>query len=110
MADASITMADTKVLNEIQPVSPTLVLKLRKPKTEKEVKWATDTIDNEHMNKKKSKCCCIYEKPKMFGESSDEDDDITGHCRGHKHKCYRKDMDNKHGPACSGGADNSSAS
>lgn len=34
--------------------------------------------------------CCIYEKPKLFGESSsDEDDDETDHCRGHKGKCFR---------------------
>jgi len=26
------------------------------------------------MNKKKSKCCCIYVKPKKFGESDSEDD------------------------------------
>ena len=37
--------------------------------------------------------CCIYEKPKLFGESSDEDSDddhdCTNHCRGHKKKCYQ---------------------
>lgn len=33
-----------------------LQLKLRKPKNKREVKWTTDTVDNEHMNKKKSKC------------------------------------------------------
>jgi len=28
----------------------------------------------------------------MFGESSDEDDDgCTGHCHGHKDKCFRGD-------------------
>ena len=41
--------------------------------------------------------CCIYEKPKIFGESSDEDDDdhdCTDHCRGHKSKKdYRHDHD-----------------
>ncbi|CAB0031297.1 unnamed protein product [Trichogramma brassicae] len=37
------------------------------------------------MNKKKSKCCCIYEKPKKFGESSSEDsDDECEHCHGSK--------------------------
>lgn len=38
--------------------------------------------------------CCIYEKPKVFGESdtsSDEEDNdgCTPHCKGHKKKCYR---------------------
>lgn len=35
---------------------PTLTLKLRKPKNDKKVQWTTETVDNEHMNKKKSKC------------------------------------------------------
>lgn len=35
--------------------------------------------------------CCIYEKPRVFGESSDEsgdDDDCTDSCHGHKKKCF----------------------
>ena len=31
-------------------------------------------VDNEHLNRKKSKCCCIYVKPKVFGESDTESD------------------------------------
>ncbi|XP_041368063.1 E3 ubiquitin-protein ligase PPP1R11-like [Gigantopelta aegis] len=73
--------------------SPRLRLTLTKPKNNKKVKWTTETVDNEHMDKKKSKCCCIYEKPKLFGESSsEEDDDSDGcgqNCRGHKKKCYK---------------------
>ena len=30
------------------------------PSEEKRVTWAEDTIDNEHMGKKKSNICCIY--------------------------------------------------
>ncbi|ODV89611.1 hypothetical protein CANCADRAFT_46027 [Tortispora caseinolytica NRRL Y-17796] len=37
------------------------------------VRWVEDTVDNEHLNKKKSKICCIYHRPKAFDESSDED-------------------------------------
>ena len=37
--------------------------------------------------------CCIYEKPKLFGESSseeeDNDDGCGQNCRGHKKKCYK---------------------
>ena len=33
-----------------------MVLKLKKPKNDKKVKWDEGTVDNEHMNKKKSKC------------------------------------------------------
>uniref|UniRef100_A0A2C9KPP5 Protein phosphatase 1 regulatory subunit 11 n=1 Tax=Biomphalaria glabrata TaxID=6526 RepID=A0A2C9KPP5_BIOGL len=45
--------------------------------------------------------CCIYEKPKVFGESDsssssdDENDDCTAHCRGHKKKCYRHHPHNR---------------
>lgn len=64
---------------------PTVRLRLRKPKSNKKVQWTQGTVDNEHMNKKKSKCCCIYEKPRSFGESSSEDsDDECEHCHGHK--------------------------
>lgn len=65
-------------------------LKLKKPKnTSKQVSWDAHTVDNEHMNKKKSKCCCIYEKPKKFGEpdeneSSDNNNDECDSCMGSK--------------------------
>lgn len=52
--------------------STTVVLKKPKPKG---VKWDESTaIDNEHMNKKSSKVCCIYHKPRAFDESDSEDD------------------------------------
>lgn len=35
---------------------PTLKLRLTKPKNDKKVKWTNETVDNEHLNKKKSKC------------------------------------------------------
>lgn len=33
-----------------------MVLTLRKPKSSKKVEWAEDTVDNEHLGRKKSKC------------------------------------------------------
>lgn len=33
-----------------------LLLKLKKPKNDKQVQWDSKTVDNEHMDKKKSKC------------------------------------------------------
>lgn len=62
---------------------PVLRLRLDKPKNDKKVQWRTDTVDNEHLNRKKSKCCCIYVKPKQFGESSSESEDECEHCFGH---------------------------
>ncbi|NXH09758.1 PP1RB ligase, partial [Bucco capensis] len=47
-----------------------LTLKLRKRKPDKKVEWSSDTVDNEHLGRRSSKCCCIYEKPRAFGESS----------------------------------------
>ncbi|CRK93979.1 CLUMA_CG007505, isoform A [Clunio marinus] len=62
---------------------PTLRLRLHKPKAEKKVQWTETTVDNEGLNKKKSKCCCIYVKPKEFGESSSESEDDCENCYGH---------------------------
>ncbi|XP_049872221.1 E3 ubiquitin-protein ligase PPP1R11-like [Pectinophora gossypiella] len=69
-----------------EPAEPVAVITLRptKPQERKKVVWTEDTVDNENMNKKKSKCCCIYEKPRKFDESSSEEDsDECEHCFGH---------------------------
>ncbi|NXL01227.1 PP1RB ligase, partial [Mesembrinibis cayennensis] len=65
-----------------RPVSPpcpqenrSLTLKLRKRKPDKKVEWSSDTVDNEHLGRRSSKCCCIYEKPRAFGESSTESEE-----------------------------------
>ncbi|GMM52504.1 hypothetical protein DASB73_034670 [Starmerella bacillaris] len=38
-----------------------------------QVTWTEDTIDNEHMNKQKSKICCIFHPKTEFGESEEEE-------------------------------------
>ncbi|XP_038210560.1 succinate--hydroxymethylglutarate CoA-transferase-like [Zerene cesonia] len=63
-----------------------ITLRPTKQQTRKKVVWTEDTVDNEHMNKKKSKCCCIYEKPRRFDESDSESDDECEHCFGHVEK------------------------
>ncbi|GAU90578.1 hypothetical protein RvY_02979 [Ramazzottius varieornatus] len=63
-----------------------VTLTLRKPRSSRGVQWAEGTVDNEGMGKKKSKCCCIYEKPRTFDESSSDSDDECEHCRGHVEK------------------------
>ena len=75
---------------------PTLKLRLKKAEKEskekgekvkpkkldrKQVSWTQETVDNEHLGKKKSKCCCIYVKPKKFGESDTESEDDADDCR-----------------------------
>ncbi|XP_053673376.1 E3 ubiquitin-protein ligase PPP1R11-like isoform X2 [Anopheles nili] len=67
----------------IRSEPPVLRLRLQKPRNGKKVQWTNGTVDNEHMNKKKSKCCCIYVKPRAFGESSSESEDECEHCFGH---------------------------
>ena len=66
--------------DEEKPVAvERLVLRLRKPPNRRGVRFTEDTVDNEHMGKKKSKSCCIYHPP-----SDDEDD---GCDRKNPHQC-----------------------
>ncbi|CAG0885107.1 unnamed protein product [Darwinula stevensoni] len=70
---------------ERKGIKKSLHLTLKQPKvqTKKKVEWTTDTVDNEHMGKKSSKCCCVYVKPRAFDDSDTEDEDDCVHCRGH---------------------------
>lgn len=98
MAECPGSTSKTVTVAEEATTSPTqqrLVLKLKKPKADKKVQWDESTVDNEFMGKKTSKCCCIYSKPRIFGESSsdsdsdNDDDDGCAHnayCTGHKKK------------------------
>lgn len=83
----------TSTQTQTPPEQPVIRLRLRKPKTAKKVAWSANTVDNENMNKKKSKCCCVFEKTRQFGESSSDSDDECEHCRGHvelKKKDHRR--------------------
>ncbi|XP_055638615.1 E3 ubiquitin-protein ligase PPP1R11 [Toxorhynchites rutilus septentrionalis] len=86
-SSTSRTITETLTSNEIPGTSnqepPVLRLRLQKPHSSKKVQWSNGTVDNEHMNRKKSKCCCIYVKPREFGESSSESEDECEHCFGH---------------------------
>ncbi len=55
---------------------------VERPAESHHVQWAPDTVDNEHMGKRKSKKCCIFKKKREFGESSSESDDsdTDHHC------------------------------
>ncbi|EDX03043.1 E3 ubiquitin-protein ligase PPP1R11 [Drosophila yakuba] len=71
----------------VQPVATPCLLRLRlsqqRVATERHVGFHAGVIDNEHLNRRKSKCCCIYRKPHPFGESSSSTDDECEHCFGH---------------------------
>jgi len=60
-----------------------------KNKNKPSVKWTEDVVDNEFLNKKSSKKCCIYSKPRRWDESDSESsgDEEDGHhpdCEHHK--------------------------
>ncbi|KJP86687.1 hypothetical protein AK88_03694 [Plasmodium fragile] len=57
---------------------------------QKMVRWDENTVDNENAQKKSSKVCCIYHKPKDFGESSDSDSD-SSEDGGDRKGCSKKD-------------------
>ncbi|UJR14819.1 hypothetical protein I4U23_001806 [Adineta vaga] len=86
------TTTETKQSSRENP--PILVLGLNNP-TENgpRVRWTEETIDNEHMNKKKSKCCCIYTKPhdpQLDDNQTDEEKEFDNcqHCRYHTESDY----------------------
>ncbi|XP_058819783.1 E3 ubiquitin-protein ligase PPP1R11 isoform X2 [Topomyia yanbarensis] len=97
----SVTITESLTQEQIPSTStqqaPVLRLRLQKPRTTKQVKWTNGTVDNEHMNKKKSKCCCIYRKPTEFGESSSESEDECEHCFGHVEIKKKNKSDTDHG-------------
>ena len=59
------------------------------------VQWQPGTIDNENMGKKKSKICCIYNKPHTLDSSSSSDDDCC-HDHGNAKNANRYDRYPKH--------------
>ncbi|VDM28912.1 unnamed protein product [Toxocara canis] len=64
----------------------TLVLRLRpRSRSPPHVTWAEGTIDNEHLGRLKSNCCCIWVKPRKWDDPStwEQDEHETEHCRGH---------------------------
>jgi protein phosphatase 1 regulatory subunit 11 len=98
-ASATITLAVSQ-----SPETNTLRLTANQVQSiqRRRVSWSTETVDNEGMGKKKSKCCCIYQKPRNWDESSEEDeneDDDCQNCRGHRKADYnskREDKGEKH--------------
>ncbi|TFK83737.1 hypothetical protein K466DRAFT_471706, partial [Polyporus arcularius HHB13444] len=74
----TITVQDTQPREEGQTnEQPTTVGSLRlrgAARHRQRVVWREDVVDNEGAGKKKSKICCIYHRPKQFGESSSSDE------------------------------------
>jgi protein phosphatase 1 regulatory subunit 11 len=54
------------------------------------VRWQEGVIDNEHLNKKSSKKCCIFTKKRAFDESSSEESEEERHQKEvYKRKVFR---------------------
>ncbi|KAK6199561.1 phosphatase inhibitor-domain-containing protein [Scheffersomyces amazonensis] len=84
--------------------------KKQSSQTKPAVRWNEDVVDNEHMNKKKSKICCIFHPQREFGEdsgdsSSDSSSDESGdegrrdnfnHNHNHNHNHGDHDHDHDH--------------
>ena len=81
--EQKINRHSSKAVVEMEPDIKTVILqpgpelKNIQLKMKKKVTWTEDTIDNEHMKKKKSKSifnnylvCCIYKKPRLNPEDS----------------------------------------
>ncbi|XP_040269388.1 E3 ubiquitin-protein ligase PPP1R11-like [Bufo bufo] len=48
--------SSTVTENEAQPEPRSLTIKLRKRKPDKKVEWTCDTVDNENLGRRSSKC------------------------------------------------------
>lgn len=87
----TLTLENTPSSN--QQSQETLVLRLNR---KKKVSWKEGTINNEFMNKKSSKKCCIFHKEKPFDEDTSDDDDDHDHDKSnsdkrHSHDCCSHD-------------------
>eukprot|EP00004_Rigifila_ramosa_P024764 TRINITY_DN7261_c0_g1_i1.p2 TRINITY_DN7261_c0_g1~~TRINITY_DN7261_c0_g1_i1.p2 ORF type:complete len:141 (-),score=27.13 TRINITY_DN7261_c0_g1_i1:38-460(-) len=118
--------ATTTTATQIEPEPRVVVLQLggaaaaqetqppaqpAEPQARRHIEWQAETIDNEHMNKKKSKKCCIFHKPRSFGESDTESSDDNAGSSGNstdsdggpqRPKRKRKQQGpHQHAPGCS---------
>ncbi|KAB5594899.1 Cytidylyltransferase [Ceratobasidium theobromae] len=109
-ASRTITLRDSQPVPENNPSNTpdTSILRLRGgPRSRPRVMWDAGVIDNEGCNRKKSKICCIYHKPRRFDESSSESssDESDSSCgsndsrkRSHNHPHNRGDQSNTSHP------------
>lgn len=95
------TVTITENAQPVRSHSPTLILELHRPvDAGPRVRWSEGTIDNECMNKKKSKCCCIYTKshdPQSDNDKLTEVDEYDNcqHCRYHTESDYAAKPDER---------------
>ncbi|GER27548.1 type 1 phosphatases regulator YPI1 [Striga asiatica] len=86
----TVTLVTESSSQQQSQVTDSLVLKLKLPK--KKVSWKEGTVDNEFMNKKSSKKCCIFHKEKPFDEDDSDDESDCDHNHDHDHDHSGKDV------------------
>lgn len=79
----TLTLETPSESSSQQAPPQTLVLTLNRKK--KKVSWKEGTVDNEFLQKKSSKKCCIFHKDKPFDEDSSDDDQDGDHNHCHDH-------------------------
>lgn len=75
--ESRTTTTNSETNTETRPI-----LHLRNKKTDRKkpssgVRWTDDVVDNENMDKKKSKICCIFHPQREFGELSSDSSDSS---------------------------------
>lgn len=85
---SSSSSATTSVIleNPVSQPQPTERLVLRLNRKKKKVSWKDGTVDNEFMQKKSSKKCCIFHKQKPFDEDDSDEEDNNHHHHDHDHE------------------------
>ncbi|GAB5585227.1 Type 1 phosphatases regulator ypi1 [Umbelopsis nana] len=93
----TVTLDPTQTESESEPEDDHIgILRLRgdpSARSPRQIQWAENVVDNEHLGRKKSKICCIYHRPRMPGDdsssdsSSDSDSDGGDHNHDHDHDC-----------------------
>ncbi|KAI5072035.1 hypothetical protein GOP47_0012141 [Adiantum capillus-veneris] len=87
---ATITLQETPPspppATVVAPSAPQVLTLRLAPRRKKTVSWQDGTVDNEFLNRRSSKKCCIFHKEKPFDEDSsdaeDEHDDDCAHAKG----------------------------
>ncbi|AAS54494.1 AGR005Cp [Eremothecium gossypii ATCC 10895] len=70
----TVTVSETSQILQLRANQTEQVPKLAKKEQKSKVRWDENVVDNEHMNKKKTKICCIFHPQQNF------DDEDGGEC------------------------------
>ncbi|CEF64049.1 Protein phosphatase 1 regulatory subunit 11 [Strongyloides ratti] len=79
----------TTTVTELEQNQEPLILRLKPVPKEKEeelhVTWDANVVNNEHLGRRKSNCCCIYVPPREWDkpETRKRNEYETEFCRGH---------------------------